>query len=54
MRKCLTAIAILCSGTLCGIYGYRAYNGIPVDAMAALIPWLLYLANEIALYGENK
>lgn len=54
MRKVLTAIAILCSGALCGIYGYRAFNGIQVDAMAALIPWLCYLANEIVFYGETK
>lgn len=54
MRKVLSVIAILSSGTLCGIYMYRDYNGIQVDAMAALIPWLFFLASEIVLYGENK
>lgn len=54
MRKVLPVVSILCSATLCGIYAYRTYMGEQVDAVAALIPWLFCLANEITLRGEDK
>lgn len=54
MKKLLSVTVILCSGTLCVIYTYKTYMGMQIDAPAALIPWLLLLADEIGRYGEYK
>lgn len=54
MSKLLSNISIVCAILLCGIYAYKSYMGEQVAAIAALIPWVLCLANDIVLRADKQ
>ena len=53
MRIYLKGLATMCTAILCAAYGYHAYMGDSVNALAAFIPWMLLLANDIRDYNET-
>ena len=54
MRKVLWIVAAIFALILCITYAVKIYLGLQVSAFAALVPWILVLANNLEKLESSK